>query len=142
MNGWERMKVASNRFDKGVEDSVKAGGIFDLRTYKGSILFLLASAAATYFLWHLHDLLIWLIDLEGTVDDTPTKQSWSQLWAWIIGIPPMALAILAMIMIPINQHRDRKRARSPWDDKPKPSAADFQDKEHNSDEDEPAQPRD
>ena len=96
----ERFKAFNKRLNNGF---IGPGDLFDFRTYKGNFWGFLFWVVATYFLLHLHDLLILLLDLEGTIDDNPAKKSWSQLWAWIIGGTGMVSTLIAMILIPIKR---------------------------------------
>lgn len=126
MTVWGRIKAANRRFDEHIRGAVAPGKIFDMRSYKGNIRMFLFWAAATYFLWHLHDLFAWerrIFNIPYEIDRA--KQRWAQLWAWIIGGGGMALSILAMVMIPIRRHLARKSAQGQWYDKPELSKREF-----------------
>jgi len=114
MSLWARIKAASKRLDSGL---MGPGEIFDHQTYRGMFFALLFWCAATYFLWHTHDMYAWwdrLWGVESHID--PAKQSWARLWALIIGGTGIASSIILMIAIPLNRYRARKSAQGQWYD--------------------------
>jgi hypothetical protein len=112
----------------------------------GCIRWFLFSVAATYFLWHLYDILTWMLDDKVNL----AKRRWSQIWAWIIGGTGMATAVFALILIPIRRSEritrylaskgwawpddPSKSAQGQWYDDPNLTAKDLQWEEHDGDD--------
>jgi hypothetical protein len=150
MSRWvERIK--NNPIDRWWDASLRPGGFFDLRTYKGAFRSLLFWAAATYFLWHFEVFLVWLNESLGLESQfRPGRQAWSQIWAWIIGGGGMVLSLLALIVIPIRRSEritrylaskgwvwpddPSKSAQGQGYDDPNLTAKDLQGKEHDTDD--------
>ena len=95
------------------------GKILDRSTYRGCFMSLVLAILVFLFLWHIYDLLKWLDSLWG-IEKTiePGKQSWSRIWAVIIGGGCILTAIGQIILIPINRRRARESAEGQWYDRP------------------------
>ena len=93
-------------------EAIWKNGFFNPGTYSGVIRSFIFACVVTYFLWHFDEIFAWYKVLKGNTNYRidPAKQSWAQLWALIIGIPPILASIFAMIMIPINRRRAQEYA--------------------------------
>lgn len=74
----------------------------------------------TYAMWYSYEMFHWFDRLVGfePVPIDPGKQSWSRVWAVIIGGSGILTSIVAMIRLPINRRRTRKSAEGQWFDRP------------------------
>jgi len=89
-------------------------------SYRGCFRFFWLAIISLYFLWYINQIFNWLYALLG-LEPNPIdlgKQSWSRVWAVIIGGTGILTSIAAMITLPIRRRRTRKSAEGQWFDRP------------------------
>lgn len=101
-------------------DPVGPGKLLDWTTYRGCFRALGFWIVMTYAMWYSYEMFHWFDRLVGfePVPIDPGKQSWSRVWAVIIGGSGILTSIVAMIRLPINRRRTRKSAEGQWFDRP------------------------
>lgn len=96
------------------------GKFLDITTYQGGFRSLVVYVIATYAMWHIYDFLAWcrwVFDIPYEIDRG--KQSWSRVWAVIIGGSGILISLAAIIiLIPLRRRRARKSAEGQWFDHP------------------------
>lgn len=95
------------------------GRIFDLRSFWGTLRGIALGCFGIYAGWHFFELIAWWDGLWGVAYEIdPARQSWTRLWAVILGGGIILISIACMIMIPINRRRAAKSAEGQWYDDP------------------------
>lgn len=102
------MKTSSSNNRSHYPRGCGPGELFDVKSYRGLVNFLIFSVSSTLLLWYIHDILSIVHSiLSSTYEINRAKQEWVRLWALVVGGTGTGSSIIGLILMAASKRRQK-----------------------------------